>query len=236
MKNQIIFAALFCFALTSSYGAYAAPGGKNAAIHADLQSQISAIVPTPGPEGPEGPVGPAGAVGPAGPAGPEGPDGPVGPEGVAGPVGPAGQGLDPSNTPLAGDILTWDAGGGNWVATRPSVIVMGLDNMQPYLAVNYIIALTGTFPSRNSITDPTIGEISMFGGNFAPRGWALCNGALLPISQYTALFSILGTTYGGDGRTTFALPDLRGRAPIHSGTGPGLSPRRLGEKGGTESH
>ena len=75
-----------------------------------------------------------------------------------------------------------------------------------------------------------LGEIKMFGGNFAPRGWALCDGQLLAISQNTALFSLLGTTYGGDGRTTFGLPDLRGRTPIHAGNGPGLSSRRLGEK------
>ncbi len=75
----------------------------------------------------------------------------------------------------------------------------------------------------------------MFGGNFAPRGWALCDGQLLPIAQNTALFSIIGTIYGGDGRSTFALPDLRGRVPIHPGTGPGLSPYRLGERGGPES-
>ncbi len=75
-----------------------------------------------------------------------------------------------------------------------------------------------------------IGEIRMFAGNFAPRGFAFCNGQLLPISQYTALFSILGTTYGGDGRTTFALPDLRGRVPMHHGSGPGLDPIRLGQK------
>ena len=83
--------------------------------------------------------------------------------------------------------------------------------------------------------EPFIGEISMFAGNFAPRGWALCEGQLLPISQYSALFSILGTTYGGDGRTTFALPDLRGRVPMHPGNGPGLSNYRLGQKGGAES-
>ncbi len=83
--------------------------------------------------------------------------------------------------------------------------------------------------------DPFIGEVIMFAGNFAPRGWAFCDGALLPISQNQALFSILGTTYGGDGRTTFALPDLRGRAPIHEGTGPGLTNRRLGQNGGAES-
>jgi microcystin-dependent protein len=80
-----------------------------------------------------------------------------------------------------------------------------------------------------------IGEIRMFAGNFAPRNWALCDGQLLPISSNTALFSILGTTYGGDGRTTFALPDLRGRAPIHAGQGPGLSPRYLGQRGGAET-
>lgn len=84
--------------------------------------------------------------------------------------------------------------------------------------------------------EPFIGEIIMFGGNFAPRGWALCDGALLSISQNQALFSILGTTYGGDGRTTFGLPDLRGRVSMHPGSGPGLTTRRLGEKGGTETN
>lgn len=78
----------------------------------------------------------------------------------------------------------------------------------------------------------------MFAGNFAPRNWAYCNGQLLSISQHTALFSILGTTYGGDGRTTFGLPDLRGRAPLHSGSsnGPGLTTRPLGQRGGEETH
>lgn len=83
---------------------------------------------------------------------------------------------------------------------------------------------------------PFIGEVIMFAGNFAPRGWALCDGQLLPIAQYNALFSLLGTTYGGDGRTTFALPDLRGRAPIHAGSGYGLSTRTLGQKLGSEIH
>ena len=82
--------------------------------------------------------------------------------------------------------------------------------------------------------DPFIGQIMMFAGTFAPVNWALCNGQILPISEYTALFSILGTTYGGNGRTTFALPDLRGRAPIHSGRAPGLSTYNLGQKGGLE--
>lgn len=82
--------------------------------------------------------------------------------------------------------------------------------------------------------DPFIGEIVLFAGNFAPRTWALCNGQLLAISSNPALFSILGTTYGGDGRTTFALPDLRGRTPVHPGHGPGLSDYYLGQRGGTE--
>lgn len=80
-----------------------------------------------------------------------------------------------------------------------------------------------------------IGEIKMFGGNFAPRGWAFCDGQLLSISQNTALFSILGTTYGGDGRTTFGLPDLRGRVPMHAGNGLGLSSYRIGQQGGVET-
>jgi microcystin-dependent protein len=83
--------------------------------------------------------------------------------------------------------------------------------------------------------DPFIGQIIMFAGNFAPRGWALCDGQLLPIAQNTALFSILGTTYGGDGRTTFGLPDLRGRVPVHPGQGSGLSPYTLGQTAGSET-
>ena len=83
--------------------------------------------------------------------------------------------------------------------------------------------------------EPLIGQIMGFGGNFAPRGWAFCDGQLLSIAQNTALFSILGTTYGGDGRTTFGLPDLRGRAIVHAGNGPGLSPVPLGQKAGAET-
>jgi len=80
-----------------------------------------------------------------------------------------------------------------------------------------------------------IGEVKMFAGNFAPRGWALCEGQLLAISSNSALFSILGTTYGGDGRTTFALPDLRGRVPVGPGNGPGLTNRLIGQRGGSEN-
>ncbi|WP_420573821.1 phage tail protein [Kordia sp.] len=83
--------------------------------------------------------------------------------------------------------------------------------------------------------NPFLAQIVMFAGNFAPRGWALCNGQLLPIASNQALFSLLGTTYGGDGRTTFALPDLRSRSPIHAGRGPGLSDIKLGQRGGIET-
>lgn len=85
------------------------------------------------------------------------------------------------------------------------------------------------------MSEPFIAEIRIFAGNFAPRGWAFCDGQLLPISQNTALFSLIGTTYGGDGRTTTALPNLQGRAPMHPGHGPGLTARRLGERGGVET-
>ena len=84
--------------------------------------------------------------------------------------------------------------------------------------------------------DEYIGIIKIFGGNFAPRGWAMCNGQLLPIAQYTAVFSLLGTTYGGDGVSTFALPNLQSRTPVGMGQGPGLSYRSQGEMSGTENN
>ncbi len=85
------------------------------------------------------------------------------------------------------------------------------------------------------MADPYVGEIRMFAGNFAPRSYAFCDGQLLSISQNDALFSLLGTLYGGDGRTTFGLPDMQGRVPVHRGTGPGLTNRREGQKGGSEN-
>src|SRR5437667_1246354 len=85
------------------------------------------------------------------------------------------------------------------------------------------------------MSNPFVAEIRIFPFNFPPVGWAFCNGQLLPISQNTALFSLLGTTYGGDGKSTFALPDLEGRAPMHPGQGPGLSLHDLGETGGSET-
>jgi microcystin-dependent protein len=84
------------------------------------------------------------------------------------------------------------------------------------------------------MSNPFLGEIRLFAGNFAPRGWAQANGQLIQISQNTALFSLLGTYYGGDGQNTFALPDFRGRTPMHQGQGPGLSQRTQGEQGGAE--
>jgi len=85
------------------------------------------------------------------------------------------------------------------------------------------------------MSEPFVAEIRIFAGNFAPRGWAFCNGQLLPVSQNTALFSLIGTTYGGDGRSTTALPNMEGKAPMHPGRGPGLTARRLGQRGGVES-
>jgi microcystin-dependent protein len=85
------------------------------------------------------------------------------------------------------------------------------------------------------VADPFVAEIRIFPFNFAPRGWAFCDGQLLPLSQNTALFALLGTTYGGNGMSNFALPDLQGRAPMHPGQGPGLSLHDLGETGGSET-
>jgi microcystin-dependent protein len=86
------------------------------------------------------------------------------------------------------------------------------------------------------MSQPFVGEIRMFGGSFAPAGWAFCDGQLMPISENDVLFNLIGTTYGGDGQETFALPDLQGRVPIHAGQGPGISQNyQLGEKAGTES-
>ena len=93
-----------------------------------------------------------------------------------------------------------------------------------------------TGPLSTLSTSPWLGEIALVPFNFAPVGWAMCNGQLLSIAQNTALFSLLGTTFGGNGTSTFALPDLRGRAPIHAGQGSGLTSRVMGEVGGEESH
>ena len=106
--------------------------------------------------------------------------------------------------------------------------------MKKHTIIFYIVifSLLGT----NELNSQMIGEVRIFAGNFAPRGWAFCDGSLLPISQNTALFSILGTTYGGDGRTTFALPNIQSRIVIGEGNGPGLSNYRLGQLGGSETN
>mmetsp|Transcript_47698 Transcript_47698/g.78718 ORF Transcript_47698/g.78718 Transcript_47698/m.78718 type:complete len:364 (+) Transcript_47698:76-1167(+) len=207
----------------------------------------------PGPVGPPGPDGPQGFPGSVGDRGPEGSQGPPGPKGDPGVPGPQGdQGPAGAPGPAGADAAsaTEFVGGGQ-----------SHTNLSPFLGINFIIALQGIFPSRNLLetdaavgraqeersgsnagssgSEPFIGEVQMFAGNFAPRGFAFCNGQLLQISENTALFSILGTTYGGDGRTTFGLPDLRGRAPLHVGgsrnTGPGLSTYSLGQKDGVET-
>jgi microcystin-dependent protein len=213
-----------------------------------------------GPRGPAGPQGPAGSRGPAGPAGPAGPEGPMGstgqtgftgqpgPAGPQGPVGPAGPtGVVAATSPVTyteatrtvgflagssnGDVLTWN--GTSWVAAPPAPAHFTVSNMQPSLGITYIIATSGIFPARSGI-EPYLGEIEMVGFNFAPLGWALCNGQTLSIAQNSALFALLGTAYGGDGVTTFALPDLRGRVPMHWGQGPGLTLRTHAEATGTE--
>ena len=137
-----------------------------------------------------------------------------------------------------GNIITYD--GNNWIAKDLALTTsntgsgIAVNNIQPSLTLNYCICLNGLYPSRNS-AQPFIGEIQLFGFNFAPRNFTTCSGQLLSISQYQALFSLLGTIYGGDGRTTFGLPDLRGRTPISFGQGPGLTNRVIGQRIGTET-
>lgn len=107
--------------------------------------------------------------------------------------------------------------------------------MKKQIILSCIVLASFLSTNQTQAQEPYLGNIVMFAGTFAPRGWAFCEGQLLPINQNQALFSILGTTYGGDGRTTFALPDLRGRAPVSAGNGPGLSDRRLGARFGVET-
>lgn len=130
----------------------------------------------------------------------------------------------------AGDLITWD--GLNWVNSQPAIqhFNIGANNLQPYLVLNYCIALQGVFPSRTGL-EPFLAQLGLFSFLFTPKGWAQCNGQLLPIYQNQALFSLLGTQYGGNGQTTFALPDLRGKVPIHlSATHP------IGEIGGEQNN
>src|SRR5579862_5863367 len=224
-------------------GATGAPGLKGDTGATGAQGSIGAT----GAQGPQGATGPTGATGAQGPkgdtgatgaqglkgdTGAQGPKGDTGATGAQGPQGPAGaDGAGLVNGTIAGQLLEWN--GNSWVATLPTAVALTASNMQPFVTVNYIIAAQGIFPSRNG-ADPFLGEIELFAGTFAPQGWFTCDGQLLPINQFTALFSLLGTTYGGNGTTTFALPDLRGRVPVHMGQGPGLSNRNEGDKGGSE--
>lgn len=196
----------------------------------------------PGPTGATGPQGPTGATGATGGLGAQGPTGATGPTGGLGAQGATGAtgatGTMGVNGVNSGDIIVWDASGNNFVSVQLSLQYTGgsqpFNNMQPFLGLYHMISLGGTYPSRNGV-DPYYAEIMIMGSNFAVRDWAFCDGQLLAISQYSALFSLLGTTFGGDGRTTFGLPDLRGRVAIHPGSGPGLSTRTWGQKSGTET-
>lgn len=155
-------------------------------------------------------------TGPPGLPGPQGEQGPQGLQGLPGEQGP------PGIVPVA----TASSGGG-----------LADNNVQPNAVVRCIIAIDGVFPSvvGGSNEGKLLGEIKWVPYNFTPSGWASCDGQLLSIASNSALFSLLGTIYGGDGRTTFALPDARGRSLMHTGTGPGLSSRALGSEPGTES-
>lgn len=143
-----------------------------------------------------------------------GPQGLQGPAGARGPIGPV-----PATTDATGSATP-------------------VDTMPPFVNCNYIISLEGAYPPRGAGPTPApyamLGEIRTFAGNFAPAGWALCDGDLLEIEDYQSLYSVLGTAYGGDGRTTFGLPDLRGRIPVQQGNAPGLTWWSLGEGGGSE--
>lgn len=150
---------------------------------------------------------------------------------------PGTGGITPPADATTGDILYYNDG--NWVART---ILLGnnaggsqaFSTIEPILAINYCIAYQGIFPSQSSDL-PYIGEVQLFGFNFNPVGFEKCNGQLLPISQYDVLFALLGTTYGGNGQSTFAVPDLRGRLPIHMGQGPGLSNYVIGQAAGSEN-
>jgi microcystin-dependent protein len=219
-------------------GATGAPGpvGATGAQGAQgVQGNTGATGAT-GAQGSKGDIGATGAQGPVGATGAQGLQGNTGATGATGaqgPQGPAGaDGAGLTNGTIPGQLLEWN--GNSWVAQLPTAVALTANNMQPYLTVNYIIAVEGIFPSRSG-QNPFVAEIELFGGNFAPVGWLTCDGQLLPISQFTALFSLLGTTYGGNGTSNFALPDLRGRVPMHMGQGPGLSNRLEGNSGGSET-
>ena len=148
-------------------------------------------------------------------------------------VNVAASGVFPANNTL----ITSD--GTNWVSKSLSIGSAGgsdpVDNMQPFLTLNYCIALWGSYPSPSG-SNPFMGEVDLFGFGIVPSGWAVCNGQLLAITENETLFTLIGTTFGGDGQVTFGVPDLRGRVGISQGLGPGGVTRYMGEYSGTESH
>ena len=115
----------------------------------------------------------------------------------------------------------------NFITKNKSIFAISVSSIA-------LVALISAIPPVYAGSDPFVGEIMFFGGNFAPRNWAFCDGQLLLVSQNQALFSLVGTFYGGDGRTTFGIPDMRGRVVVDQGTGPGLSQYQLGQKAGLE--
>ena len=144
--------------------------------------------------------------------------------------------LATGTAPAANTLLTFD--GTNWVSKTLLLTNTGgnqsFNIMQPYLTMNYCIAMQGIFPSQAS-SQPYLGEVDLFAFSYAPQGWSQCNGQMMAINSNQALFALLGTNYGGNGVNTFGLPDLRGRVPIGQGQGPGLSPRTIGQPGGSET-
>ena len=192
------------------------PGQVQAAPQLHLSPNLATLVVTLGAVGPAGPTGPQGEQGPQGAQGDPGPLGPQGPQGPQGETGPEGaQGPEGPQGPQGVSI--------------PDVVTLG-QSTDITLGINYVIKLSGTFPPRNvggvgevspsSVgQDSYIGSIGLFAGNFPPLNWAFCNGQLILVSENPSLFAVLGVTFGGDGRTTFALPDLRGRVPVHPTTG-----------------
>jgi microcystin-dependent protein len=160
----------------------------------------------------------------------------------------AGNVNNPSDNLLASNsagVPTYSAtaSAGQGLMTTPTGGSQPHENRQPYLALNYCIAMVGVYPSRDNYNaagatrglDPFFAETAIVAFNFAPIGYQSCNGQIMAISQNTALFSLLGTTYGGNGQSTFALPDFRGRVAMQQGQGPGLSNYSLGEEGGEET-
>ena len=193
---------------------------ENGATSHPMELEVGLV----GLAGPEGPPGPTGAQGPAGPIGSQGPEGPQGSTGVQGSPGPQGP---QGPTGLQGPVGALSNPGGGGLAHN---------NMPPFITFNCIINTTGSIPGPDDPVGSTfISEIRWVAFHFAPAGWAFCDGQILQVSDNVALFSVLGATYGGDGRNTFGLPEVRGRTVLPAGTGTGLSNRNLGSRGGQEN-